>query len=277
MDPSPVSGGAIIFQVDNPDFDNNAWRDITVRNNTIVYLASSVHTIWPPAIKFGVSSSAGQPLNTVFDTILVEGNKIYIDPGIGDGFSTDLGLMAFWTSNPIHYFNFDNTTVRDNTAYYNGTRNVLGARAYAQGDNWVASNNVKVSYQPPPPIPDPLAEFVSVTTSQGNGADARTVLPMADEFRVWCDTKVGYHTEFGNNTQKSWLRFDLAAAGITEARADTVTLKLEMIESGTGAWEPISSANRTHSMSTVWSTAILVTPPRTAGPRAVSPGQRPGQ
>jgi hypothetical protein len=136
VDPSPVSGGAIIFQVDNPDFDNNAWRDITVRNNTIVYPAPSIRTIWPPAIKFGVSSSTGQPLNTVFDQIHVEGNKVYIDPGIGDRFSTDLGLMAFWTSYPIQYFDFDNTTVIDNTAYYNGTKNFLGARAYARGDNW---------------------------------------------------------------------------------------------------------------------------------------------
>jgi hypothetical protein len=96
-------------------------------------------------------------------------------------------------------------------------------------------NNVKVPYQPPPPIPDPLTEFLSVTTSQGHGADARTRLADGQtNFGADPTLRMGYHTGSSSNTQKSWLRFDLAAAGIMAAKAGSVTLKLKMVESGVG-------------------------------------------
>jgi len=155
VDPTRGSGGAIVFHLDKSTLHNCVYRNIRVLNNTIIYTAPPAFTKRPVAVKFGTCDSSGKPTGLVFDQIRVQGNRIYVAPALDDSF-TKFNFIWFWACYPDPRIRFDHTTVRNNTLYHNGSRDVLTIYNNAKGVEWSDADNVKRAYEAPPLVPNPL-------------------------------------------------------------------------------------------------------------------------
>lgn len=153
IDPSRVTAGAIVVQLDKPTNSNCSFTNIRILNNTVVYSNPAAYSRRAPAIKLGTGDMSQTNSGDIFNYITLQGNRFYVDSALS-GFTRN--FIFFCGTTPTVCFRFDNTNVTNNTLFYNGTKGILETTSGCKGVNWVESNNLKSAYVPPPAEPNPL-------------------------------------------------------------------------------------------------------------------------
>ena len=153
IDPSRGNAGAIVLQLDKATLSGSVFRNIRVLDNVIVYPKEMAGPKRPVAVKVGMCDSSGKPEKTIFERIRIEGNRIYVTPGVEGLKKEFIWFHACW---PDPRVSFDDCSVVNNTLYYDGEKGILSVVAKAKGRNWTEAGNQKKPYQAPPPRPQPL-------------------------------------------------------------------------------------------------------------------------
>lgn len=127
-----LSAGAITVHLDPPNSNDATFRDIRIRDNTIVYTAALKAAsgqswdgpegrTWPPAVQIGTGDNSAATHGNVFDDIAIERNTIWVEPSLG---SIRYGIF-FANASATSNFRFRNLKVVDNVVFYNGREAIL--------------------------------------------------------------------------------------------------------------------------------------------------------
>ncbi len=142
------------YHRDGTPLEGVTYRNLRILNNTIVYTAAPAGRAGR-AIQVGATDSSRQTKGVVFDQIRVEGNRIYVPPGVqilNDAGSEEVFILGNhsrqFSGGPD--FLFTHLTVRNNTLYRDGKPDAEFVAWYARGAHCVVEGNRVRPYRPPP-------------------------------------------------------------------------------------------------------------------------------